>query len=202
MTRATRPLVLLFLRAPRIGAVKRRLAAGVGEARALAIYRRLGGIAAAAVRGMEPPAEARFLFTPDDAAVEMRGWLGEADWRAQGGGDLGERLARAFAAAFAAGFGPVIAVGSDLPDLRSQDLTDALTALAEADSVLGPAEDGGYWSIGLRRAEPRLFQGISWSTPAVLPQTLERMRDLGMEPRLLRTLRDLDTAADLPPGWS
>jgi uncharacterized protein len=201
MRRATRPLLLLFVRAPRSGEVKRRLAAGVGEARALAVYQRLAGIAAAAARAAAPALDVRLLFTPDDAEAEMRAWLGEGDWHAQGWGDLGERLERAFASAFAEGYGPVLAVGSDLPELDAGDLSAALDALAGAEAVVGPAEDGGYWLIGLRGERSLPFRGIDWSTPAVLPQTLARLRADGVEPALLRTQRDVDTVDDLPDGW-
>lgn len=201
MSRATTPLLLLFLRAPRSGSVKSRLAAGVGDARALALYRRLAEHAAGAARAAAGPLALRFLFTPDDAEKEMREWLGEADWRPQGGGDLGARLERAFDDGFAEGYGPVLALGSDLPALRAEDVAEAVRALERAGAVVGPAEDGGYWLIGLTRPQPAVFRGIRWSTPQVLPQTLSRLEAAGTPPHLLRTLRDVDTQDDLPPGW-
>jgi uncharacterized protein len=201
MSRARTPLLLLFLRAPRRGRVKSRLAAGVGEERALAIYRRLAERAAEAARGVGQPLALRFLHTPDDAGEEMRRWLGEAEWVPQGGGDLGERLERAFAAGFADGYSPVLAVGSDLPELGAEELREALRALEGAEAVLGPARDGGYWLIGLTRPVSEAFGGIPWSTERVLGETAQRLEEAGMPPVLLRTLRDVDAEADLPPGW-
>ena len=94
--------------------------------------------------------------------------------RAQARGGLGARLADAFARAFGRGATRVAIVGSDVPGVTRETALRALDALGDADVVLGPAEDGGYYLIALREPHPELVRGIDWSTPAVLAQTLER----------------------------
>lgn len=116
----------------------------------------------------------------------------------QQGGDLGERLHRALADAAVEHPG-VAAVGSDHPDLPRASVERAFAALGRRDVALGPAPDGGYYLIALRAAavEPRLFEGLPWSTPQLLDRTLERCRELGLEVELLPAASDVDTPADL-----
>ena len=119
--------------------------------------------------------------------------------RRQRGRDLGERLFRGLAWA-ASGAGYVAAVGSDQPDLEVARVEAAFELLARGNEVvLGPARDGGYYLIALRReaVDRRLFDGVAWSTPAVLRETLSRCRGLGLEVGLLPEEEDLDTVDDL-----
>lgn len=192
--------VLVFVRAPEAGRVKTRLAAALGPEVALRVYVRL---AEHTVREARAVGEAvRVHFTPAGAEEAVRGWLGEgADYLPQGGGDLGERMHRAFREAFAAGYGRVVIVGSDLPELSAGLLRRALALLEEWEVVLGPARDGGYYLLGLRREVPELFTAIPWSTGEVLARTRERLREVGIEPALLEELADVDEAEDLPEGW-
>jgi uncharacterized protein len=118
----------------------------------------------------------------------------------QQGNDLGERLYRALSAAAASGAGAVAAVGSDHPTIPLELVHRAFAAVESGtDVVLGPAEDGGYYLIALRggAVSPRLFADIAWSTEQVLPSSLERCRELGLEVELLPTASDLDTPDDL-----
>ncbi|HEU0079716.1 MAG TPA: TIGR04282 family arsenosugar biosynthesis glycosyltransferase [Longimicrobiaceae bacterium] len=192
--------VLVFVRAPQAGRVKTRLAAAIGEAAALRVYVRLAEHAVAQAR--ESGAALRVHFTPADAGEAVRAWLGAgAAYLPQAEGDLGERMRSAFEAAFAAGFRRVVVVGSDLPELTAALLRRALDLLDGHDAVLGPARDGGYWLLGLRRPVPEAFAGIAWSTAGVLDRTVARLRAEGIEPALLEPLGDVAEAADLPPGW-
>ena len=194
-------LLLVFVRAPRAGAVKTRLAAALGDAAALRIYRRLAEHTLTQARALADEAAVRVLFTPADAGPETRAWLGDGvEYRPQGDGDLGARLEHAFAAAFAEGWPRVAVIGSDLPALSAGLLRRALAALRAHDAVLGPARDGGYYLLGLRRPAPHAFHGIAWSTERVLAQTLARLRSAGIEPFLLEMLADVDEAADLVIG--
>jgi uncharacterized protein len=188
-------LVLVFLKAPRLGSVKTRLAREVGSAEAVRIYRLLVERQMTAI-----PAEWRteIRFSPDDAGTEMRVWLGDRfTYRPQGEGDLGARLARGFEDAFRHGAGRVIAIGGDCPELDAETLVGAAGHLDANDLVLGPARDGGYYLIGLRRPAPRIFAGIPWSTAAVLAATLARSAESGLRHALLAMKEDID---DLP-GW-
>lgn len=182
-----RPLAVIFARAPRLGAVKRRLARGVGDRAALRFYRaQLAAVARSLAR------DRRFrtvlAVTPDHARAR---WPVALPRLPQGQGDLGRRMARALAAAPEA-----VVVGSDIPGLGAADVAAAFRALGRAQAVFGPAEDGGYWLVGLgprRPAHP--FAGVRWSTEHALADTLRNFA--GRRVLLLRRLRDVDTAADL-----
>ena len=112
------------------------------------------------------------------------------------GGDLGERMATAFADAFAAGSRRVALAGSDVPELTRERVGEAFSALDDHDMALGPAADGGYYLVALARPRPALFEGVAWSTERVLAETLERAAAAGLRVRLLGTLRDVDTPED------
>jgi hypothetical protein len=116
---------------------------------------------------------------------------------AQTGDDLGVRMARALADVFALGYRHALAIGTDLPTLPGSAFGDAVRLLADHDLVLGPALDGGYYLIGLRKPAPDLFSGIPWSTDRVLSLTQEKAVALGLRVALLPARRDLDTIEDL-----
>ena len=183
--------LIVFLKAPRPGAVKTRLAATLGAKAACTIYQHLVTVL---LRKLASVPHVELRFTPDEARGEVEPWA-SPHWRLepQGPGDLGLRLAEAFAAAFQRGSKQVLVIGSDCPELGLADLEAAWTALLSNDVVLGPARDGGYWLIGLRAAAPELFEGIAWGSDAVLSQTLERCRQRGLQVHLLRELEDIDT---------
>ncbi len=197
-----REAILVFVRAPVAGQVKTRLAAEIGADAALRIYRRLAEHAVQQARAVGPAVSVRIHHTPGDAGAATRHWLGTgATYLPQADGDLGARMEDAFRRAFAAGFERVAIVGSDLPDLAASDLRRALDLLSGEDAVLGPARDGGYWLLGLRRPLPALFSDVPWSTDRVLAVTVDRLRAAAIEPALLDERTDVDKVEDLPPGW-
>jgi rSAM/selenodomain-associated transferase 1 len=115
----------------------------------------------------------------------------------QTGADLGERMHQALAALFAQGYRRVVLIGSDLPHLPAQTFRLGFESLRrDAEVVLGPSADGGYYLIGLTRPQPQLFD-LPMSTPDVLRQTLERVERLSLRLTLLPGNFDIDTAADL-----
>ena len=184
----------MFVKAPRPGWVKTRIAQTAGPARACAIYREL---VATVLGRLQSLRDVQLRFSPDDALDEIKPWL-QPGWSAegQGPGDLGERLERAFAAAFAGGAERVIIVGSDCPEVEARDIRRAWSELRAHDVVVGPAVDGGYWLIGLRAAQAELFRDVAWSSEQVLAQTLARAKSLRLRMQLLRILSDIDTEAD------
>jgi uncharacterized protein len=190
--------VLVFVREPVAGRVKTRLSAEIGADAALGVYRRLAEHAVAEALRTGPRVQVRVHFTPDGAGDAVRRWLGDGPaYLPQHPGDLGERMESAFRGAFEAGFGRVVIIGSDLPEMSARLLRRAFDMLADHDVVLGPAEDGGYYLLGLRRMQD-VFGDMPWSTPRVLDCTLQRLRRAGLYPALLEPLRDVDRAADLP----
>lgn len=186
--------LMIFVKAPRPGLVKTRLAKALGAETACQAYRQLVGTLVGNLACLPTVA---LWFSPDDARDEVSGWTREG-WtlHPQGEGDLGRRLARAFEDGFARGARRVLIIGSDCPEVMPADVAEAFAALQAHDVVLGPARDGGYWLIGLRAVQPELFLEIAWSTAKVLDQTLDRARSRGLSVRLLRTLADVDTEED------
>jgi uncharacterized protein len=187
------PLVAVFLKAPRPGMVKTRLAAEIGERRALRLYRVMAARTLDAVR--QTGLDAIIWFTPVDAQPEMRLWLGEAwELRPQASGDLGARLGAA-AQAVVPGRG-WIAIGADCPRLDADLLRQAGAIVASGSIALGPSTDGGYYLIGGVTPLPDIFTGIPWSTDQVLAATRARLAGMGAVVRELPVLRDVDTASD------
>ena len=183
------PRVALFARFPEPGRAKTRLIPALGAEGAAALHRRLTERAIATLRASGLPFELRHTGAPPEA---FRRWLGEGVPLAeQGEGDLGARMARAAAEA------PAILVGSDLPDLAPHHLCAAVVALAKHPAVIGPAEDGGYWLIGLREPMPFLFEPMEWGTDTVFAKTMARFAARAVTPALLERLADLDRPEDL-----
>ena len=193
--------LVIFVKEPRPGAVKTRLAAAVGPELAARLYRALAEIVLESTAPVPGEYERLVFFDPPDARLAVREWLPGVPLRAQGGGELGERLAAAFGRAFARSAKRVAIVGTDAPGLTRATVLRAFGALDEADIVLGPAEDGGYYLIALREPQPELLRGIDWSTPRVLGQTLERAASVRLTVRHLEPQRDVDTLADLRSVW-
>jgi len=191
--------LVISVRAPRIGAVKTRLAAEVGDLAALHFYRRT---CAALFHRLAPDAAWRawLAVTPDVAARQPGLWPAAYTAFAQGPGDLGRRLAHML---WSLPLGPVVIVGSDIPDIKRHHVACAFRRLGEADFVFGPAVDGGYWLIGCRRrlglspmAARALFKGVRWSSEHALADTRANIPP-GRGVALLEPLRDIDTASDL-----
>ena len=189
-----RTLLIVFVKAPRAGSVKTRLAQSVGAEAACLIYQVLVGNLLRHIDSLRP---VQLRFSPDEAEKDIRPWRRKG-WALapQGSGGLGRRLMAAFREAFAAGFERVAIIGSDSPEITPNDIEDAWAALREHDVVLGPTKDGGYWLIALRKAFPQLFKGIPWSTERVLERTVEQARATKLRVYRLRELEDIDTEQD------
>lgn len=194
--------VVVFGRLPVLGQVKSRLAATVGERRALDVHTMLLERTLAVVaRANQGRCEFRFdagagPLPPDaaalPAALAARGWLVAP----QCSGDLGARMAEALAASLAAGERPVL-VGCDCPVLEPQDLAAAFAGLETADTVFAPAEDGGYALVGVTRSWPTLFDAMPWGSSEVMAATRLRLAACGASAAILRTVWDVDEEADL-----
>jgi len=198
--------VIVMAKAPVAGYAKTRLIPALGAEGAAQLAERLlrHAIAQALAAGIGP---VELCCAPDarhavfaELASDARVTLSE-----QGEGDLGARMARALQRALAAHDRAVL-IGTDAPALDAVVLRAARDRLADHDAVLGPALDGGYTLIGLRRAEPSLFEAMPWSTPQVLSITRERLRAAGLRHAELAPLHDIDEPADLfhlgGPAWA
>ena len=192
-------LLIIFAKEPLPGQVKTRLCPPLsGEAAALLYQNFLEDILEEMSR---LPEISLALACNPDSALNFFKKLAPADALLfpQEGADLSERLVRAFNRGFAVGFGRVLVRNSDSPDLPKEIVLTAAEVLesGRADLVLGPSPDGWYYLVGLKKPQPRLFQGISWSSPTVLADTLDRARELSLSPYLLHSWPDIDTIADL-----
>jgi uncharacterized protein len=183
-------VLVVFLREPIPGRVKTRLAASVGADVACDVYRALASHVVDAVR--TGPWHTQFWVDVADGVEHVRQWLG-TEPLVQQGDDLGARMRHAVAMAS----GPCVVIGTDAPDVDASVIADAFVALEHADVVVGPAYDGGYYLIGLRRPLPALFTDVAWGTERVLQQTLERAVIADVSVHVLSPLRDIDTFDDL-----
>jgi uncharacterized protein len=165
--------LVLFVRAPRWGVGKRRLARDIGDAASLRFERAMLGLLARRL-GHDKRWRLRLAVTPDRARRRARLWPHGVAIGAQGEGDLGRRMRRALAACPP---GRVVLVGSDIPALAARDIADAFRLLGRHDLVFGPAGDGGFWLIGERRCPrmPPLFGPVRWSGPHALADVLSNL---------------------------
>lgn len=201
--------LIIFTKYPEVGKAKTRLIPKLGAQGATDLHRRLAEhTLRQALDYCDRPhsnssCQLEIRFSGGDKA-QMQTWLGhDRRYTPQGSGDLGDRMARAFQTAFDEGDRAVVIVGTDCPAVDSQVFSEAFSQLHQADLVLGVAQDGGYYLIGLRKSFPELFQNIPWSTETVLQDTLKIAQNLGLTIALLPTLPDIDRPEDLqylPPS--
>lgn len=185
-------LIIVFTRNPELGKCKTRLAASIGDVHALKVYQQLIQHTSSTIQKVN--ADAAVFYTEK---IQLNDAWPDAHFQKQIQieGHLGEKMQAAFEWGFAKGYKKICIVGSDLPELSSKDLAEAFEKLNETDLVFGPAEDGGYYLMGMKQMHIQAFLNKKWSTHRVLQQTLE---DLGQKSvTLLATKNDIDTLEDL-----
>ncbi len=187
-----KPTLVVMVKEPRAGRVKTRLGRDIGMTAAAWWFRHQ---VRRLLRQIHDPRWVTVLaVAPDRAGMASRVWPAHLPRWPQGRGDLGDRMARTMSRAG----GPVCVIGADVPGITRAHIAHAFAALGDHDAVFGPAEDGGYWLIGLRRARPSprgLFHGVRWSSEHALADTFASLG--GLRIAQIETLRDVDTAADL-----
>jgi rSAM/selenodomain-associated transferase 2/rSAM/selenodomain-associated transferase 1 len=193
------PQILTFARLPVAGRCKTRLIPALGPDRAALLQRSMTEATVdTALQLSADHAAATVVCTTGGRPREFRNWLGEAPaFIPQGAGDLGQRLQRALAAAFAAGHPCAIAIGTDVPRIATAHLHEAIAALLTHDLVLGPARDGGYYLIGMTCPQPALFEKIDWGASSVCRDTLAAAQRAGLSVAQLEPLSDVDLPGDL-----
>jgi len=195
-----REKVIVFTRYPEPGKAKTRLIPSLGPEGAAKLQREMTEHVLVRVRQLKSyrPVMIEVRHEGGDESL-MREWLGpDLSYNPQGPGDLGERMAHAFREAFQTGMDRVVLTGTDCPGITGGLLQEAFESLMDTDVVLGPANDGGYYLIGLRQNVPRLFVEIPWGTEEVLQRTRWVVDGLRLSLRLLRVLDDIDRPEDLP----
>lgn len=185
-------LLLIFTRNPELGKCKTRLAAKVGDKAALAIYKFLLHHTVQTTAGLYAK---KTVFYSEEIWEDDIWDTSIFDKELQQGKDLGERMANAFLEGFQNTFEKIIVIGSDMHDLNQEDLEEAFKALDANDFVVGPAIDGGYYLLGMKRFKPELFKNKKWGTPSVLQHTLDNLE--GESLRLLEPKNDVDHYEDI-----
>lgn len=194
--------LLVFARLPELGRVKTRLAADLGEARALEVYEEMLRELIASLGESTPDLEIEFLWapSPDANGDALRRAFRHHATAMQTGDTLGDRLSMAFSERFYFHrTETIVAIGVDDPALPRPLLQQAFELLESVEWVVGPATDGGYYLIGCRALafDCSVFDGIDWGTPTVLGATLDRIRALQATVAVLPERFDIDTAEDL-----
>lgn len=194
--------LLVFARLPELGKVKTRLAADVGDARALEVYEAMLRDLLSGIGTSTPDLEIEVMWAPTENANgdALRRAFGPHATAMQTGEGLGDRLSMALSERF---FfhrtEKIVVIGVDDPSLSRELIDHAFALLESCEYVLGPAADGGYYLIGCRAPsfDPSIFQDIEWGTSTVLASTLKRIAALERTVALLPRRHDIDTAADL-----
>jgi uncharacterized protein len=192
--------LIIYTRFPEPGSTKTRLIPVLGAEGACRLHRQLTENIIAEIRKLRTnlPMKVEVHFS-GGSSEQMAAWLGrDWDYVVQVGGDIGARMERSFEQAFRRGWNQAILIGSDLPEMTGRILREAFRRLDDHELVLGPAQDGGYYLIGLKAPRPELFGGhILWGTPEVLKKTLLTAKNLGLKSALLEKLKDVDRPEDL-----
>ncbi|SMD32046.1 hypothetical protein SAMN04488029_0384 [Reichenbachiella faecimaris] len=182
--------LIIFVKNSEIGKVKTRLAVTVGDEQALHIYKQLLSFT-----------QRETAKVNVDVIVYYTSFIPENDsWAAaqnklQSSGDLGNKMEEAFKVELTK-YSKVCIIGTDCAQLSSDIITNAFDRLQHHDFVIGPANDGGYYLLGMKQLDSALFEGINWSTDQVLSQTIDQIKSLGKSYDLLAELIDVDTLDD------
>jgi len=196
---SSRERLIVFTRYPEAGKTKKRLIPELGPDGAADLQRRMAEHAICRVRDVIESRGASIEIRYEGGnQTLMSQWLGgNFLYREQRGKDLGERMLTAFVDAFQGGVKRVLLVGTDCPDITSEIVERGFQELGRFDVVLGPAADGGYYLIGLKKSYPELFYEAPWGTDEVLNWTLRIACFHGLSTRLLDCLSDVDRPEDL-----
>ena len=186
--------LFILTKIPLLGISKTRLAADIGQIEALRfsrivtqkLYRRLSA---------DKRWQCHLALTPDALANTTRIWPGYCHRTLQGPGELGDRMERV---SRNKKVGPLVIIGGDIPDINTQHIQSAFKALGNSNFVIGPAKDGGFWLIGMKRRPTNFipFKNVQWSANDTLRQPLNNVRD-GMTVKFLEELEDVDDG----PSW-
>lgn len=184
---------MIFIKNPIEGKVKTRLGKDIGHLRAVEIYKRL----LEHTRTVALDTQSRRWLWYGDYVNNEDSWAEkDFDKKLQKGDSLGDRMNHAFEEAFDQGFERVVIIGSDCPEITEKTLSSAFEALDEYDVAIGPANDGGYYLLGMRK-KVNLFNNKSWSEESVFEDTISDIQSQKLSYKILEELTDLDTIEDL-----
>ncbi len=189
-------LLIIFYRNPELGKVKTRLAKTLGDEKALAIYLKLSSHTRAITENLAIDKVIYYSNFVDTEDV----WPNTTfQKKLQNGNDLGEKMNNAFAEGFQSGYERVCIIGTDCFELSRDIIKQAFDQLHTNDAVIGPAKDGGYYLLGMKKPIPVLFKNKAWSSDTVATDTIQNFKDLSLSYAQLAVLTDVDEEKDLPP---
>jgi rSAM/selenodomain-associated transferase 1 len=188
---SSKNLLIVFVKNIILGKVKTRLAKTIGDEGAFKMYRELVSITEKETQKVE--ADRHIYFS--DVIIPSK-WIGDQKF-VQKGADLGMRMQNAFLDGFAQGYQNIIVIGSDLPDISKEIIDAGFDQLNSNDIVFGPADDGGYYLLGMSQMNTSIFEHKPWSTSALLDVTLQELSEQQKSVALLPVLNDIDTFEDL-----
>jgi uncharacterized protein len=185
--------LIIFVRYPELGQVKTRIGNQIGNGKTLAIYNELLSHTFGIVAHLQCK---KYIFAigPPDIPLNLDF---EHQVMQQKGNDIGERMQNSFNQMFREGFSKIVLIGSDIYELTTAIITDAFHKLDEVECTIGPANDGGYYLLGLAREIPSIFDDIMWSSEHTLDQTIRQINLKGLTYQLLPKLNDVDTLEDI-----
>lgn len=193
--------IIVFLKYPRIGEVKTRLAASIGQEIASHIYKNLCEITfeQCLLFRERYDTDIQLFCTPDKDLRKVMEWTNNNFiYKCQKGNSLGERLHHAFEEVHNEGYHKYMVIGTDAPEISADILEHALHALDDHDYILGKADDGGYYALGMKEFSPHVFENIKWSTDTVYKMTKNIMHSMNKKVCTLPfVLNDIDSEGDL-----
>lgn len=187
----------MLVKYPAPGQVKTRLGREIGFGKAAALYRAVAERVLSATKPSAVHYERVIFFSPADCRQAFQEWLPGEELLPQRGADLGEVMANALGELLGRGAAPAVLTGVDIPDLTRLVVCEAFEQLAGHDIVLGPAQDGGYYLVGMKTLHPALFCSMPWGSSGVLKETLRAAEDRGLRCGFGPALSDLDRLEDL-----
>ncbi|HZB11494.1 MAG TPA: TIGR04282 family arsenosugar biosynthesis glycosyltransferase [Chryseolinea sp.] len=187
-------LLIVFIKNPILGKVKTRLAASLGDQKALRVYKKLLDHTLRITGNLEYDK----IVYYSDFVPEQDEWLSAGFKQGlQIGQDLGQKMENAFEEGFRTGYSRILIIGSDCFELTSYHISKAFDNLENSNVVLGPATDGGYYLLGMTELFENVFENKKWSTDSVLRDTIKNLTDSNIKFNLLEQLNDIDTESDL-----
>jgi rSAM/selenodomain-associated transferase 1 len=184
--------IIIFQKNAELGKVKTRLAKDLGDHKALEIYDRLCEFTHRICS--QVPVD-KFLYYSNFVPEDKPGYASYY-FKVQTGDDLGDRMSNAFSDLFSAGYQKVLIIGTDCAEISPDLFLEAFEILNEQDVVIGPAEDGGYYLLGMSQFFPQLFHDVNWSTSEVIEQTKSNIKSIGISYGELAVRSDIDTLED------
>jgi len=188
-------LLIIFYRNPQLGKVKTRLAAELGDSKALAIYLYLASYTRTITEDLSMD---MIVFYSDHIDTEDS-WANTIYMKQlQDGLDLGDKMYNAFQNGFDKGYNSICIIGTDCFELTPSIISRAFEALTFSDAVIGPAKDGGYYLLGMNSLHEQFFRDKSWGTNSVFKDTVSDFKAAAIKFHALPALSDIDQASDLP----